>query len=298
MIINIPLFFFCSGYLYKQIKIKAAFKKYFTRLIVPYIFFNIFELLFETFLEHHESGYVFLQNLISNLNITYILSFLTVDVHASHFNWMTWYLIALFVILIVFTVLKQYLKNDKQLTISVLILVFIGYLLNILKLQIPWEINSALVGIAFFFVGYLFKKYDLHKFMSRNNILNFIMLIVFPLLSIILAMKGNTFSWWTGTIKGNVLLSYASSFLALFFMILVAYTLQYKHRIIYLISINTLTIMGLGISAIKLSDKLMGLNNLNTVDQIVLTIIILILITIIGELLSKYAPVFIGKKRI
>ena len=128
----------CEYFLSRSVVIAILFlflvdsvKKYFICLIIPYIFFNIFELLFETFLEHHESAYAFLQNLISNININYILSFLTVDVHASHFNWMTWYLIALFVILIIFTVLKQYLKNDKQLTISVLILVLIGYLLNI-----------------------------------------------------------------------------------------------------------------------------------------------------------------------
>lgn len=298
MIINIPLFFFCSGYLYKQIEIKKAFKKYFYRLIIPYICFNIFEFVFETLLEHHESASAFLHNLISNFDITYLITFFTVDVHGTHFNMMTWYLIALFVVLILFTTLKQYLKNDKQLVATMLILVALAYLLNMFELQIPWEINGALVGIAFFFVGYLFKKYKLHEFMSSNNILNFIILITFPLVSVILALKGNKFSWFVGGIYGNILLSYASSFLLLFFMILVTYTLQNRNKLIYLISVNTLTIMGLGVSAIKLSDKTMKLSSLNTVDKIVLTALILIILAIVGELLTRYVPIIVGRKKL
>lgn len=300
MIINIPLFFFCSGYLYKEIEIKEAFKKYFKRLIIPYICFNIFEFVFEAFLEHHESTTAFLHNLISNFDMNYIITFFTVDVLGAHFNWMTWYLIALFVVLIIFTTLKQYLKNDKQLTAAVLILVALAYFLNMFEIQIPWEVNSALVGMAFFFVGYLFKKYGLHESMSSKNILNLIILIIFPVISIFLALKGNKFSWFTGQIYGNIILSYASSFLLLFFMILVAYTIQNNdnNRIIYLISTNTLTIMCLGISAIKLSDKTMHLSSLNTVDKIVLTIIILLILSIVGELLTRYAPVIVGRKKI
>ena len=56
--------------------------------------------------------------------------------------------------------------------------------------------------------------------------------------------------------------------------------------------------MGLGVSAIKLSDKTMKLSSLNTVDKIVLTALILIILAIVGELLTRYVPIIVGRKKL
>lgn len=46
----------------------------------------------------------------------------------------TWFLISLFCIIMIFLIMKKYLKSDKKILISVLILVISAYLLQILIL--------------------------------------------------------------------------------------------------------------------------------------------------------------------
>lgn len=78
-----------------------------------------------------------------------------------------WFLPTLFLTSIAFFALMKWTKNDeKQLTITIVVISAIGYAMSLRtdKFHLPWHLDTVLMGILFFLIGYLFvKHYELIK---------------------------------------------------------------------------------------------------------------------------------------
>ena len=213
----------------------------------------------------------------------------------------TWFLVSLFIIIILFTVLLRYTKNNKQLFICVLSLQIINFVLLTLKIPSYLTLNSSLLGLAFFFLGYIFKNYNLKRFFEnkKDYLRNILLIIVFATITVIL-YKNRCFFWFFGgSYQGNVLLAYLCAFSFLMIFIILTLMIKKENKLIYLISINTLCVMCFeqymrGFS--KLIFKSIGLySHVNVLVLFIDACLIVLVATLFGMILTKYTPLLVGK---
>ncbi len=293
--IHMPIFFFCSGYLFKPIKIKTALKKYFNRLIIPYIFFNLICLILLILLKKPK-------HLLQYIGKKFLGMILVVNSpkSISLINDPTWFLISLFCIIMIFLIMKKYLKSDKKILISVLILVISAYLLQIFNINTAFSIPATCVGLLFFYMGYIFKKNNL-KQLFKNTKFNLISLIISFIIWICLYLTGNSIIFRLGLCNGNPILAYITSIAGLLFIISLTQLLEFKNKLIIIISTYTLVIMSLD----KILRKIftigiayLNITQVNLIEIIILGILILLIASGIGIILNKTIPQVIGKKPI
>ena len=90
-----------------------------------------------------------------------------------------WFLLALFMVIISFSILKNVFKEYKYIFIAILGLNVLLFVLNSMNIKlIYFTLNSAILGLMFFFVGYLSKKYNIMRFF-RNNYVNVLLVLGF-----------------------------------------------------------------------------------------------------------------------
>ncbi len=294
---HMPLFFFISGYLYKNITPKVALKKYFKRLIIPYLFFSFIGIIL--FIQYNNS-YTDLGTLISmifNMLIGVILSDPTIKAP----NGPIWFLLALFIVIILFSLFKTHLKDDKKILGIIIGINVLLYTLHILKINLYFSFDSALLGISFFYAGYLFKKYDLIQYF-KNNYVNTTLAVTLFIISYLEYVYGGSLGIRIGSWEGNFILAYLGAFAGIAMIIAISSILaKFKNKMIFLISINTLTIMGLDQILrhyFTLWSRDLGIKDIYPLfNAFVMAILVIVLAVIIAQVLNKYAPVLIGNKR-
>lgn len=158
-----PLFFFLSGYTFKNGKSFYIFIKERTqRLIVPYILYNIVFIVAFTavgYLENRQEiknaciGAVYSRYCLYPYTSEYNVYFFTV------YNGAMWFLTALFLSSILF-----YLIVEKELDLKIYIpamlalLLGISYVMTKLPVLLPWSLDTAFIGAAFMVCGNQAKK--------------------------------------------------------------------------------------------------------------------------------------------
>jgi fucose 4-O-acetylase-like acetyltransferase len=290
-----PLFFFVSGYLYKYTPPKDTLKKYFKRLVIPYIFFTLVGIL--SFVIYKK---LFLSNTIVKVTGKFLVGMILTEPYntITLANGTIWFLIALFNIIIIFTLLKRYLKQDKYIFLIILGFNLLLYVLHILNINLYFGIDNALLGILFFYTGHLAKKHDLINYF-KNNYSNIAIAIIFFILTFLEYKYNGVLGLRSASWTGNFILCYFGAFTGIIMTIALSCLLaKFKNKLIFLISINTLTIMGLEqflrlYTAVFL--KHLGIKNVYPfLIVIILSIVILIISVAIAMILNKYAPVLIG----
>lgn len=155
---HMPLFFWISGYFYKDAESIASYaKKKFTTLIWPYFLYSIIFLIINCFVVREDR----------NLIINEILGGLS----GQGTDGILWFFPALFWTEIIFFLLKKYTKEFLPISIIACVLcgnLFSGYT-NYQSgfLKIP----SALFAIGFYYCGWLTKSYDLLGQIRRMSLL-------------------------------------------------------------------------------------------------------------------------------
>lgn len=293
-----PLFFFVSGYLYKDIKPKTALKKYFKRLVVPYIFFTLVGIVIFIL---YKKLYTTPDILISTTGNFLICMFLTEPYSTlTMANGTIWFLIALFNVIIIFSLLKTYLKEDKHILTAIIGLNVSLYVLHIWKFNLYFFIDSALLGIMFFFTGYLSKKHNLINYF-KNDYANIALAVMFFAVAYLIYIYNGVLGLRSAGWNGNFIISYMGAFSGILMVIAISSVLaKFKNKIIYLISITTLTIMGLE-QFIRMYAvhffKEWGIKDVYPLFNIfVITIFVLLLSVLIALFLDKHAPVLIGNR--
>lgn len=303
---HIPIFWFCSGYLYKKIGVKDSVKKYFPRLIVPYLFLNLLGIFMGIVLKHWKDFY---QIILSPRVFDFLLDpkvlkgiFLLKPTNRNaYMNSPTWFLVSLFVILVLFAILQRYTKDDKQLGIAVLALQVINYLLVTFDAPSYFTINASMLGIFFFYIGYMFRQYDWKTYFEgrKNYLRNIVILVLTGTVSMILFKFHFHFWFFGGKYFNSAVLSYMSALAFMIFFIVLTIMIQRENKLVLLVSVNTLVIMGFdqyfrGYS--KLILDITGLlPHVNVVVIFINALVIVLVSTGLAMLLTKYAPRLIGK---
>lgn len=305
---HIPIFWFCSGYLYKKIDVKTSIKKYFRRLIIPYLFFNFIGIFMGIILKHWKDFHIiiFSQRVFHFLfdpKVLFGIFFLKPTNRNAYMNSPTWFLVSLFVILVMFAILNKYLKDDKQLGIAILGLQVLNFILVTINAPSYFTINASMLGLCFFYVGYMFKKKNWKSYFEgkKHYFRNFKLMIILAFITIVLFFNQYHFWFFGGKYFNNVILSYVCAFSFMFFFVILTLMIKKQSKLILLISMNTIVIMGFdqyfrGYS--KLIFKLTGIYpHMNIFIIFINACVIVLISTLIGMLLTRYVPVLVGQSK-
>lgn len=179
---HMPLFFFISGYFYKdkysanlisliKKRLKSLYKPY---LIYSLLFLTLHNLFFK--LNIYNSMFKYGNKIIHPYSgIEFIKSFLQTIVFAGRepMTGVFWFFASLFFVNIIFGIISCIsLKAKKNVQgyvrlLIVIILFIVGNLLTKRGLNIP-RFNNSLVMVFIYYIGYLYKKYE--KYIYINNI--------------------------------------------------------------------------------------------------------------------------------
>lgn len=290
---HMPLFFFLSGYLYKHTSFRETIKKDWRRLLIPYLYLNTIGLIFWIICHPFE------------INVECILSrifavFLGLGYNTEHFIPVltpTWFIIALFLIRIVMSIVIKHIFYVIILSIIVSVI-----LTNTYDTLLP--IDSAIMALPFFCFGYIAKTYTHYIFNKSNTIL-----IVYMLLSVLLLLIVSNFNGrvdiCTAKYGSNILLFYLGGILGTITICIIskifcqsAKLKKNQHHIINYSS-GSLLVVGFNILAISIVTKFFYqfYDYLTPFMGVILGVLIFCIFYPLILLCGKYAPQIIGLKK-
>lgn len=166
---HMPLFIFSSGLMFKENeKIKDSAIKIFKKLIFPYL---ICTLLIDLIKFGEQKNILpvlilWFKQIIFSYSYQKNIYFGTV-LHTG----VLWFIPLLVLIKLIFKVNKKICKsNDYFLSLVVMIETYIGYILGKKGYWLPCRFDVVLFSIIFFYIGYIFKKYNLLEKILKDNI--------------------------------------------------------------------------------------------------------------------------------
>ena len=214
-----------------------------------------------------------------------------------------WFLPALFSIEIIYYFIIKLTKKLPKLKIVILISnLLISYLTNaFLKINLPWGINTALVIGIFFYIGYLFKEYNLF---NKDRI--FKLKFILPLLIIgILSFYFNDTVSCIDYNYGSLTLALLSGIGLSTFIIYLSYLIK-ENKMMEYIGKNTMGILIFHKLIILIFQTKLGpisalLKNSNIIIELALSLVIVVLsivCSLIGSaIIRKFMPILIGEQR-
>lgn len=157
---HMPMFFFVSGYFYKDREIRFIdflWKKVKT-LLFPYAVFGLFHYFVWIYLNRDT-------NPLFNWHIPYHLLWNNTD--GMPIAGALWFLTALFFVDILYFLLNRCIKNKGILTIVVGVFAVFGCIAaSLLPFRLPWALDAALVGLGLYHIARLMKDARSHAFVE------------------------------------------------------------------------------------------------------------------------------------
>ncbi|MFS8130960.1 MAG: acyltransferase family protein [Candidatus Dojkabacteria bacterium] len=294
----IPIFFFISGYLFKENKYSnfwEILKKKSKTILLPYFLISLTLLIIYVLFNKVDIDFFFTQL----FGILYSrFEFIHGDSNSLNaiFNPQLWFLTALFVCEILYYLIT---KTKRLVFIFVIMFAVIGILLNtFLPFYLPWSIDIALICLPFFYLG---------KFLQSCVIedkFKLIFLTVFLVFNLILAYLNGVPNVSVGVL-GNPILFYIAAICGILFYFIASPYLEKLPIIssffIY-IGLNSLTILGFHIFAyyiirIVLNRVLPSFEQLNgqLIHGLVYSLLAVLILWYPLRLINKYLPSFTGK---
>ncbi len=173
---HMPLFFFITGITFNE---NHTFKKFiqkrFKSLIIPYIIFVLLSMLI-------------FYDITKNMEIKDILTNIFFVNSSIIWNSSLWFLPVLFLTNILFYIICKICKTKISKTITLIILLTIGFIFSHYQITLPFGLHILPVSTAFLFFGYIFTKLNLLEKLKGKEINHYIFFIV-TTLSIYLALK-------------------------------------------------------------------------------------------------------------
>lgn len=303
---HVILFFILSGYTFslKEESSLKFIKNKFVRIMIPYFTWALLFLI-PYMLFGSNIGKLIGTHSSFDLKTQIINVFYGNGNHnALKQNTSLWFLPALFSTEILYYFLIKLLhKKSKTIKIITLIpLTIISYLANYkLNIIFPWGINTALVIGIFYYIGYLFKEYDIF---TKEKLFKGIYII--PIL-----ILGSIFSYINGKIsylgyQYNNLTYALIAGLSLSIGTIYIASLMKENKILEYIGKNTMGILIFHKIIILVFRTMLGpittlLKNSNAFIELGIALVIVILTTICSliatEIVRKIFPLLIGEKR-
>ena len=186
---HMPLFFMLSGYLFSTNSkpIKGVLEKYFGRYIIPYFILCGINLTIQSIrlVGMGERNYF-------SLIIRYIGGILY---SRGTVFWMPncsplWYLTCIFCTVIIYNLLQKYMIVPG---IGVLGFVILGGIISSSGIsKLPWNVDTAMLGLGFMYIGHIIKSKNLLIAISmKNTIVQFSMAIIGSGISIVSILLNN-----------------------------------------------------------------------------------------------------------
>lgn len=248
---HMPLFFFISGVLFGEKKTKN-FKEYFIHkfktIMIPYISFSIVLFFNWVFIrKNYRNGYSLKRNIFG--------IFYAIGEH-EFMNWglQMWFLPCLFVTSIIFYLIR---KENKKKTIKIMILLsIIGYSIGIFIehingiypiIRLPWSIDTALMAVMFFGVGYYMKE----KLLSRKEIgKSYLIKLIVSIIIFIGLVNINGRVDMNTLIYKNYLLFLSAAFVGIAIVYFISNLLP-ESKIAAYLSVNTLFLLAFHMEALR-----------------------------------------------
>ncbi|MGL4730573.1 MAG: acyltransferase family protein [Clostridium sp.] len=303
---HMQIFFFLSGYVCsykKEEKIIDVMKKKVRSLIVPYlnfaiityVFWGIFYVIYDK--SKFISLEIFLKSILFNAEI-------------SPYGGVQWFLTCLFIVEIMYYVIYLRTKESKGKRILIIFFIIIlgGFGKYIFDERPVWALDTAFVGLGFYYIGTVFKEYKESKIVKYILNEKILLTIAFGVISY-LAIRLNGYTNMRIMSYGNYILFFVASNLAIIFYIRLSKTIiKFKvdnkmYRTIMYLGKNTIIILVLN-QVFNIGIKILigsYINNNKAAISIIgfiLTIVVLIAMIPLINLINKKIPIIIGRKKV
>lgn len=189
---HMPALFVLSGYteyiLHKNVTLLDYIKSRFFRLIVPYFFFEIVNLILFII-----NQMVFESSTPSLIDATKCIIMCFNDPYTGLYGRL-WFFPAMFVCSIFAYIIKQFFSGNKRhmIAIFIVIMALLSYISSlILSFRLPFTIDIAFLGSAFFLIGHFFGKYIEIYLNTKRKLYDILLLLGFFCLFILANVFGD-----------------------------------------------------------------------------------------------------------
>ena len=281
---HVPLFFFISGYLFKETTTRDFLEKLTFRLILPYIYIYLLTVLLTVLLE-------------SDFDIKHIVSMILGLFWGTHsypyfINSALWFLPGLITVqlLYFFLVRKTIIFYFALLCVSVFL-----YLKAYLNLF--FSVDLALLGLNYFIAGVLIKKYNCIDVVKTKPLVVFILFILSLLTTMDFAYFGNV--WYGGKYYSISLLGGLIGILMTIMLSILIEIISKPSSFIMYISSSTLFIFCFHVFSSPAAGFFVDKLEIKTVmvSSLLATTLSILLLLPINTLILRFVPEVIGLKR-
>ena len=230
-----PMFFVLSGMVFKKYdNYKIFIKRKVKSLLIPFLFFYFFLWISSLAINIVKSGLIDLES------HSFVGDLLT----GIYLNGPIWFVICVFWCNILYY-LVSVIKNEYLKILAVLTITGLGLSLSHFEINNCLDIISACMAIPFFFVGVLFREYDLFSMRFFSVKYSFILGIFIILFEYIISCYSPEFdySFWIAKASGSYIMFYVLCFLQVIGIILICKNIKMLPLISYC-GRNSLIILG------------------------------------------------------
>lgn len=211
----------------------------------------------------------------------------------------TWFITTLFLVEILFFLMKKYLKSDKELGFGVAILGVAGYADSISKYQYdgPWHIQVVLTAIVFYYIGFIFmKNIDRLIHIFNKKIKTILYALILFIIGIVFA-KINTRVSLTADKYGSIIYFYIAALSMSFSLIILVMRFLNTNLIITkYIGQNSILWVAAQIPIIRYMQKIFPVFKSRERYAFALAIIVFLAIIPISLFINYVLPFVCGKK--
>lgn len=288
---HMPLFFYISGFLYKEeyeknLSIKEYAKKRFKQLIYPYITLSLINLIWLIIKEHS----------IEQI-IKFILSFgYSNYIFDKNYVGAVWFLLCLFNVEMIYFIISKKFKIKRQ--IIIIILYIIGIIFSKFMIyRLPFWLDIALFGILFYHLGFMIKNRKEYNYTLIKKTFLLIIFIIVSIIGIVLNYKYCYSEKFLGRIDmlylhfGNIFYFTITAISGIFTWHLVSNIIK-ENNILEWFGRNTLIIMGIHIIILQVLEFFINLIHIKNDIIIFLLLFIptLIIIYISVNFMDRFLP--------
>lgn len=174
---HMPLFIIISGMFYREKNFKDFIVNIIKKLILPYIIVILITGFVKAIaIDNNIDIVLFLKNYIKQ--ILYSYSYLKVKTNVQPID-VLWFFPFLAIIRVIFYILKKSCKEDDLLLgLFCLLISYFGYILGIKEKWLLFSADVAMTCMIFYYIGYIFFKYNiLEKILQNKKLLCIVFLV-------------------------------------------------------------------------------------------------------------------------
>lgn len=279
--VKMPLFFAITGFLLKDdIGVSSFFKGILQKLIIPWFFLGLFPIIFQV----PTRGFAFF--------LSYFVKMIEGEV--------IWFMPCFIYGQIIHFLIRKYLNKTSYIVAVTMLCVLVGFFWTHRETEIFTTLNRAMIVQAFFFIGFIFKRYS-HIFFNLKKVYFGVGVMLYFLLGV---LSERFFPGESIDVHLNhyccIPFSFLFIFLGVFLLFYIAPKINFHFDWIKKIGQNTLVIYIWHGYAVALFAKLLTLFNVDYCNiygiAMLKTIFACATCCLLSILLNRLCPYLIGKR--